>query len=192
MSVRSIVTVPNTTLRQPSLNVQIDKKTLQFALDLQETLVHKDNPKGVGLSAPQLGKNWNMFVTLLSTEGDEDPTPSDLRLYINPVITSTSKKTTFGPDKDEPILEGCLSIPGIYGPVPRFEWVQLEYWEPDGNELVKKEGKFSGFLARVIQHEHDHLLGRLFTDYSLGYDLPLYRFKGKEAIEIDKQIIEAF
>lgn len=192
--IKPIVTVPETVLRTVSKDVVIDKKVRDFISDLSATLFAKTNPKGVGLSAPQLGKNWNLFVTWLAPDPDEDPSPADLRLFINPIITGHSSDTTFGPDVDDPILEGCLSIPNLYGPVPRYSSITVSYQTmgKDPESIIYVEKTFKDFEARVVQHEYDHLKGKLFTDYSLEYDLPVYEFVGKKMKEIDKNIIKAF
>lgn len=220
----SILTVPNPILRQKSRQVlrsaatsdrrsralitlsvvevqSRDKKVLEFIKNLEETLLKKKNPPGVGLSAPQVGKSWRIFSTLL---------PKDkpvLQTYINPTIVSASKKLTLGNEKlkaisyklkadREPILEGCLSIPGIYGPVYRHEWVKLEYQLLNAKSskqnalsvkpyaLSKKVSTFSGFPARVLQHELDHLDGILFTDRALQQKLPLYEDRRGKLTEI--------
>ena len=117
----------------------------------------------------------------------------DLKIFLNPVIVDHSKETTYGADAEDPILEGCLSIPGIYGPVPRWEWVKVRYQTIDHrSQPVEKTERFSDFDARVIQHEYDHLQGILFTDYSLKMDLPVYEFVGKKMKEISKDILQAF
>jgi peptide deformylase len=192
-----IITVPHSTLRtvaQPV--VTIDKKVLQFIQNLQTTLAKKDNPKGVGLAAPQVDMKWRIFVTQLSPDGgrSNEEKPPVMRTFINPRIIDRPDKLTFGPDKREPILEGCLSIPGIYGPVPRWPWLRLEFQEIVNGELVIKTERFSDFAARVIQHENDHLDGVLFVDYALEYDLPLYKEdpKTEKLQEIDPQLVPSF
>lgn len=199
-----ILTVPHEILRKQSTEVTWDKKTQEIANALQDTLFAKENPKGVGLSAPQIGKNKRMYVTWLAQDPEDEPTHEDMIIFINPVITSRSSELTYGPDPEDPILEGCLSIPTLYGPVPRHEWVEVAFEtlqrtanseQPAVNSKLsakKREQRFSGFSARVIQHEQDHLDGVLFTDYSLKYDLPIYEFTGKKMKEIDKKIAEGF
>lgn len=150
------------------------------------------NPQGVGLSAPQIGKNARLFVTWLSADPEADPSKSDLKIYGNPVITAHSQDVTLGPDPEDPVLEGCLSIPKIYGPVPRYEWVELSFETMENGTMVSKEERAEGFLARVIQHEFDHLEGILFTDYSLKYDLPVYEYIGKKLVAMDTEVLEAF
>lgn len=192
MPVHKLTIVPSEILRAKSVDVSVDRKLISFVETLGETLVKHENPKGVGLSAPQIGKNWNVFVTLLPPDLNEEAVPADLRTFINPKIISVSNEMTFGEDKEEPILEGCLSIPDIYGPVPRHQWIEMEYdvIAPEG--FRKEQEKFEGFFARVVQHEYDHLQGVLFTDYSLQHDLPIYEYRKKKMIEIDKSFIKTY
>lgn len=193
MSKKPIILVPNQLLRAKSKDVSFDKKLEDLVTALRDTLFAKTDPQGVGLSAPQIGKNANVFVTWLAKNLEDDPTASDLKVFINPQIVDHSKETTYGADADDPILEGCLSIPGIYGPVPRWEWVKIEYSTLETVEGGKKiVEKYSDFDARVIQHEYDHLQGVLFTDYSLKMDLPIYEFVGKKMKEVSKDIVKVF
>ena len=202
---RPILCVPNPILRAKSFPVD-PKKDIglikKYIIDLEETLSKKDKPKGVGLSMPQIGKNVQIFSILLplsmnvpnsgrppKDEKDELEEEPILATYLNPVIVETSQEFTFGPDPKEPILEGCLSIPAIYGPVPRFTWIRLSYLTP---KFETQENTFYGFFGRVIQHEFDHLEGILFTDYILKYKLPLYEMHGKTMKEIDPDIAKSF
>lgn len=197
---KSIIVVPNPILRAKSMPVDL-KKDLKLikklVADLEETLEKKERPKGVGLSSPQIGKNLRVFSTLLPTSANEvdqgRPTDAEkdlakLTTYINPEIVETSKNVTFGPDAKDPILEGCLSIPKLYGPVPRWTWIKLRYTTPQQEVL---ENTFHGFFARVIQHEYDHLEGILFIDYIKKYELPFYEMRGTKMSEIDRSIINA-
>lgn len=192
MAIHKLTVVPSTTLRKQSTDLKFDRKLVSFIKDLGETLYKHENPKGVGLSAPQIGKNWNVFVTLLPSNGDEDATQKDLRVYINPKIISVSNEMTYGDDEEEPILEGCLSIPNIYGPVPRHQWIELEFDAITKVGFKKQQERFDNFFARVIQHEYDHLRGILFTDYSVKHDLPIYELKNKKMVEIDKSLIKSY
>lgn len=197
---KSIIVVPNPILRAKSMPVDFNKDLKlikKLVADLEETLEKKERPKGVGLSSPQIGKNLRVFSTLLPASANEDgqgrPTDAEkdlakLATYINPEIIESSKERTFGPDPEDPILEGCLSIPKLYGPVPRFTWVKLRYTSPQQEVF---ENTFHGFYARVIQHEYDHLEGVLFTDYVKKYELPFYEMRGTKMSEIDRSIINA-
>src|SRR3989344_3041884 len=119
-----IITVPNPILRQKSKPVaKIDHKVADFIDDLSATLIHTDNPKGVGLSAPQVGKLWRIFITLLDGK---------LTTFINPEIIAASKQLTLNCNRKRPFLEGCLSIPKTYGPVWRHTWVKLKWQMMDG------------------------------------------------------------
>lgn len=188
-----IVTVPHSALRRETRTVSAHTKKLpSFIKELVETLDRKRNPRGVGLAAPQVDQNWQIFTTLIPTPGASEDAPPQPRVFVNPEIANHSQKVTFGPDKDSPILEGCLSIPEVYGPVPRWEWVEMLFEEWIDGQLVRKTEHFAGFPARVMQHEYDHLQGVLFTDYSLQYDLPVYKDRSKKLEEIDKRILEAF
>ncbi|HSW90222.1 MAG TPA: peptide deformylase [Patescibacteria group bacterium] len=189
----TILTVPNPVLRAQSKDVVIDKKVGNFLKDLEKTVIAARNPRGVGLSAPQIGKNWNVFVTWMDeADPHKNPSKEDICFFINPKLTGNSGETTYGPDKSDPILEGCLSIPKIYGPVPRFTWIDVSFLTLQKGEFIQKEARFNDFFARVIQHEYDHLQGKLFTDYSIEHDLPVYEFEGKHWKKIDKTILKAY
>lgn len=139
-----LVTIPNPSLRQPSqpVSLPLTQDVKDFIKDMVVAMIEYD---GVGLAAPQVGRNINIIV--INTE--EAPT-----VYINPVV----KKTSWRKDKQE---EGCLSVPGVFGVVRRPIIVTVEYNDLEGN-LISEE--LNSFLARVFQHEVDHLNGILFTD----------------------------
>ncbi|MFA5052494.1 MAG: peptide deformylase [Parcubacteria group bacterium] len=101
---------------------------------------------GVGISANQVGLNWRMFI--VSYDG---------KFYVifNPRITKYSEKTT-------EMEEGCLSVPGVIVPVSRSETITLEAEDKSGKKLKIKA---FGILARIFQHETDHLNGKLIIDY---------------------------
>jgi peptide deformylase len=100
---------------------------------------------GVGLAAPQIGRSIRLFVATVNGRDF---------VFINPVITARSEsKIVFE--------EGCLSLPGQFLPVERFERITVEYDDSDG---TRKSMEADGFLAIVIQHEYDHLDGVLITD----------------------------
>ncbi len=195
-----IVTVPHPALREPAQPIiTVDKKLLKFVEELQRTLDKKKNPPGVGLAAPQVATNMRIFTTKLAPFTEEDDyNPRDLNLaeiryYINPQVIDHSSELVLGVDEEEPDLEGCLSIPGIYGPVPRWEWIEVEYQQVQEQELITHRERFADFYARVVQHEIDHLDGILFTDYLKKYDLPVYQTDRRDnLVEIDPRIIEIF
>jgi peptide deformylase len=177
-----ILIAPHPTLRAKSIEIDaITPEIKEFIANLEDTLVRKKNPEGVGLSAPQLGKSWRIFSTFIPGENHVRP----LKTFINPVITKSSKQLTLGPNAKKPYMEGCLSIPKYYGPVWRHQWLTLTYqtYDPTSNSLIENKTNASDFDARVIQHELDHLNGILFTDHVIGDKLPLYIEQNGELVE---------
>ena len=121
--------------------------------DMYETL---SGSIGCGLSAPQIGQSLRLFVVDADKLGEYYPECKGFKkVFINPVITKYSRKTCVD-------NEGCLSVPGVIKGVKRSESVTVEYFDEEFN---KHKEKFSGFAARIIQHEYDHLEGKLMTDY---------------------------
>lgn len=158
-----ILSVPHDALRQKSLS--IDKITLDVQEkieDLKEAMVSAHNPEGVGLSFPQIGYNLRGFVTYLEKK---------MKVYLNPVILDQGEDKTLGGTPERPTLEGCLSIPWLYGPVWRPKKLKIQALDEHGVEFTKV---LSSFPARLAMHEYDHLEGVLFTDYTLRDSLPLY------------------
>ena len=181
---KKIIEIPNQNLRKVSKPVtKVDKKFIKFVAEIEETLDKKRNPRGVGLAAPQVDSPQRVFVLNVDK----------LQTYINPKIVKTSENTTFGPDPEDPIMEGCLSMPDLYGPVPRWEWIETEFQTLENGELISKTATFKDFEARVFQHELDHLDGILFTDYALDFDIPVYReYKKDKYQEVDVAMLELF
>lgn len=142
----NILIDPDPILRKESAPLDPDKlkesEMQEFCRNLTSTMKEKD---GVGLAAPQVGKNIRVIVITI------DGKPACL---INPQITKKSWARAW----DE---EGCLSVPGKYGQVERHKKVNCSYLTPGGK---KKQIKAQDFTARIIQHEIDHLDGILFTD----------------------------
>ncbi|MDO5561716.1 MAG: peptide deformylase [bacterium] len=178
-----IITAPNVVLRQVSTPVNTQERHLQRLLDqLQQTLSHSDI--GVGLAAPQIGVNLRVLALKL--------TPANqVVCYLNPQITQTSTdKTLRSREQKKDDLEGCLSLPKIYAPVPRYEWINVTYQQLENGKLVDKSERFSQFAARVFQHEYDHLDGILFLDRALDAGTSLYYEKNGELTEIDRQQLQ--
>jgi peptide deformylase len=182
-----ILTVPDQKLRKKSKKIsKVDKKLLNLTNKMKNILNNKNEPKGVGLAAPQVGQLYRIFIT-------NELKSKSIQLFINPKIINHSSDLTLGPNSDEPALEGCLSIPNLYGPVPRYEWIKLEYLFLKETQLIKHTNKFINFEARVIQHEIDHLDGILFTDHILEHNLPIYIDKNRQLVELkNKSILETF
>ena len=142
-------------LRKVAAEIPEDYKELdQLIADMFETMHVSD---GVGLAAPQIGKSLRIFVidTTPMSESAEEPELKDFRrVFINPYIVE---------EWGEPwaFEEGCLSLPNIREEVTRPDHVRIEYYDENWN---LKEEEYDGIRARVIQHEYDHLDGRLFVD----------------------------
>lgn len=139
-----ILTMGNDLLRQKAQRIdKIDAKIADLAEQMLEII---KTDKGVGLAGPQIGFMKRIFVVHIPN--DEE------RIFINPSIIGTSEKTC----KYE---EGCLSIPGLYCEVVRSEAIKIQAWNVKGKPFTIET---DGLLARVIQHEYDHLEGVLFVD----------------------------
>ncbi len=137
-------------LRKKAAEVEeVDIKTIELIRNMFDTM---HNANGIGLAANQVGSDKSIFVVDLSVlEEYKDQTPL---VFINPRIINRSDDTVF-------IEEGCLSIPDIRAEVERPKSVTVVYQDTD---LKEKTIDADDFLARVIQHEYDHLQGVLFTD----------------------------
>lgn len=162
MSLRQIATLPDPVLRRKARPVTVFDKNLQTLVnDMIETM--RDAP-GVGLAAPQISLSERLIVVEYADEPPEDPNRAEdeavkevkPKLYIlaNPEIVKSSEETELG-------VEGCLSIPGIVGEVERHSWVQIKAQNLHGKPTRLKA---QGWLARIFQHEIDHLNGVLFPD----------------------------
>lgn len=181
-----IVSVPHPVLTTPAKNVgKIDRKILDIIAQMKKTLLEKTNPKGVGLAAPQIGIPLKIFITKSTEE-------SGIEVFINPTIMEFSKEKseikrprgnkTKGTVREKK-LEGCLSIPNVWGYLKRSSKVILRYTDIKG--IIREKG-YSGFMATIIQHETDHLEGILFTRRVLEQKQKLYRIerdeKGEETL----------
>jgi len=121
---------------------------------------------GVGLAAPQVGKAVRIFLVDASPFAEEEPENEEeaknfeilknfKKTFINPIIEEES-------GKEWAFAEGCLSIPGIREDVFRKSVIKISYFDEDWNFF---EESYTGLVARIIQHEYDHVEGILFTDY---------------------------
>lgn len=139
-----IVKLGEESLREKSVAVEkVNDEIKQLANDMFETMIEAD---GVGLAAPQIGKNIRMFVII----ADDDIR----RVFINPQIIKTSEEVG-------PYDEGCLSIPQVYESIIRPLKVTVQALNENGKPFTLDA---DGLLARIIQHEYDHLEGIVFID----------------------------
>jgi peptide deformylase len=148
MAIRPILQYPDKRLRIPGENVEEFGAELHTLIeDMAETMYAAP---GVGLAAPQIGVSMRLFIVDVAVDEDE---PSDLKVFINPEILETEGETLFG--------EGCLSFPGVREDVTRAERVKVRALDRDGKPF---ELEADGLLAIAIQHENDHLEGKLMID----------------------------
>lgn len=152
-----IVAYGSPVLKKCAADLSLDPKIIEpLVANMYETMYHA---KGVGLAAPQIGMSIRLFL-IDSTKLNSDDERKDREeegikeAFINAKILTYSEETIS-------MEEGCLSIPGVYGMVERPKKIRIQYFD---SKLVLQEKDFSGFTARVIQHEYDHIEGELFTD----------------------------
>ncbi|HSG45303.1 MAG TPA: peptide deformylase [Anaerolineales bacterium] len=159
MTLRKIVTLPDPVLRRKAREIKrFDKELHTLIDDMVETM--REAP-GVGLAAPQIGLSERLLVVEYyerepeedEEENGEEP-PKKVWAIINPEIAKASNEKVMG-------VEGCLSIPGLVGEVERHEEVLVKGLNKHGKPTKIKA---KGWLARIFQHEIDHLNGVLFPD----------------------------
>ncbi len=150
MAIRDILIHPDPRLKTVADPVEtIDDAIRRLSEDMLETMYHAP---GIGLAAPQLGVMKRLLV--MDCEKDETAPPQPMVL-LNPRVTWTSELINV-------YEEGCLSIPEQYGEVARPAEVEVAWVGLDGNA---QSARFDGLWATCVQHEIDHLDGRLFIDY---------------------------
>lgn len=149
-----IYTYGRPVLRKVATDITSDYPDLnQLIADMFETMHRSD---GVGLAAPQIGKDIRLVVITLDSLKDEFPEYEGFeRVFINPHIVEVDNSDICSME------EGCLSLPGIHEPVKRPKRVKVKWMD---ESWVEHEEWIDGFWARVIQHEIDHLEGKLFVD----------------------------
>jgi peptide deformylase len=169
-----IIIAPHPVLRKKAKPItKVDTKIIDLIEQLRSTLKSQSDPEGVGLAFPQVNKSLRAFAFRRVLD-ETDVSQIEPQVAINPEIIQHSQEKNLGTQPDQPDLEGCLSLPKLYGPVPRWTWVELKYQVLEQDQLRTKTEKFKNFSARIVQHEFDHLNGVLFTDYTLKHDLPIY------------------
>lgn len=150
MAVRPLVQTNDPVLRQRAQRVTSFGPALQSLIaDMVDTMRAQE---GAGLAAPQIGVPQQVLIIQLP-ENEEEPESGELYVLCNPKIVRRRG--------EEPGVERCLSLPGFAGEVPRATMVTVEGEDAEGNPV---RIKVQGFLARVFQHEIDHLYGRLYID----------------------------
>lgn len=157
-----VINAPNPILAEKAKEVKkIDKEIIKLIEEMKQTLLSAKDPEGVGLAAPQVGKLLRIFIIKPTAN-------SSIQTFINPEIlslTNEEKKKDEDTVKKEKSrkklikLEGCLSLPNIWGLVQRKSKLTLSYLNEKGEKHIRQ---FTDFSAIIIQHEMDHLNGDLF------------------------------
>ena len=148
-----IYTYGQPVLRKEAEDLEPDYPELKALV--QNMFETNERADGVGLAAPQIGLPIRVVIVDLTPLAEDNPEYADFkRAYINGYIVEEEGETIL-------MDEGCLSLPGIHEKVPRAEKVRIQYVDED---FVEHDEWVEGFLARVIQHEFDHLDGKVFTD----------------------------
>lgn len=153
-----VLTTPDPLLHRRALPIiKLDKKLDKQIADMIDTLRSAKDPEGVGLAAPQVGINRRLFIVTFNGVPE---------IFINPILTNFSKATLKDVHRKEKDrwLEGCLSVPRLWGFVNRAYSVEIDYLTPVDGSLQKRHRKLEDADASYVQHENDHLDGILFTD----------------------------
>ena len=152
MALRQIVTLPDPILRRKARTVSRFDAELQTLIDdMIDTM--REAP-GVGLAAPQVGIQDRIIVVEYAEDEENEESPKKLYVMVNPEIKQQSEETVVG-------VEGCLSIPGWQGEVERAYSVTVKGQTRRGQPMKVKA---KGWMARIFQHEVDHVNGVVFTD----------------------------
>lgn len=169
-----IYTYGNKVLREEAQDITPDFPDLkQLISDMFETMTESD---GVGLAAPQIGKSIRVVVVDLDVLSEDYPEYKDFKkAYINPHIIEYDEES---PKKS--MEEGCLSLPGIHESVTRPTRIHVKYMDED---FAPHDEWVEGYLARVMQHEFDHLEGTMFIDRISPMRKQLIRNKLKALVQ---------
>lgn len=174
--------MPADSLTQPTQSVvKIDDKIKKIVYAMEKILIVQDDPPGVGLAANQVGLNLSIFIIKPTQK-------SKTKVFINPkiiktILTNSTNLTSSTKKKRKRVkLEGCLSIPRIWGPVKRAERIFVNYQDLTGRKYLKW---FTGFEAIILQHEVDHLNGIVFTQRAVEQKGQLYREENDELVKIE-------
>ena len=148
-----IVIYGSQVLRNKSENITPDYP--DFKKLVEDMFLTLEEAEGVGLAAPQIGKNIRLFIVDCTPWGEDDPSLADYRkVFVNAEIYERSEETSL-------FEEGCLSLPGLHENVRRPVRIRMRYLDEN---FVEHDEEFTGRPARVIQHEYDHIEGLVFTD----------------------------
>jgi len=171
-----LVDITNPILLQKARPVEkIDDTLAKQIADMKRVLIQSNI--GIGIAAPQVGVPLQLFLVSPNLPESKHKYNEPVIVFINPRIVSLSKKKI---PYAKRTLEGCLSMPDIWGAVARSNEVTLSYRDEN---FVEHTQTFSGHLGRIIQHETDHLSGILFTHHVIAQGNPLYRTGKNDKLE---------
>ena len=177
--IKKVVDATNPSLRKKSKPIKkFDKKLKMLVRDLKDTIVAQKDPEGIGLAAPQIRRNVRVFIIKPDKE---------ISVFINPKVIKLGKTKSRSDEKKgkaNKTMEGCLSLPHFYGPLLRSDNITIQYSDEKG---VKKTARIKGLDAQIIQHEIDHLNGKLFTDHLLKQKERLY-----ELVDGEWEVVDLF
>lgn len=166
-----IVKAPNPVLSAKAKSIKkVDKGISKLIAQMEESLDSATDPIGVGLAAPQVGKSLQLFIAKPSLK-------SPISVFINPRIIKKIVSKSKGKKANTKKLEGCLSLPNIWGEVNRYPEVMVEYLDETGK---KHQRKLTGFMSTIVQHEIDHLNGVLFPKKVLEQKGTMYKSEKNE------------
>ena len=147
-----VVVFGDPVLRKRASDIPKGEDIKKLVADMFETMVAAD---GIGLAAPQIGKSIRLFVVDATMLDDEPDLKTFKKVFVNATILDST-------GVDEEMEEGCLSIPNIREKIIRKDRIRVSWFDEN---WVAYEEEFSGMKARIIQHEYDHIEGKLFLDH---------------------------
>lgn len=139
-----------------NISDDIDKDYPELEKLIKDMFLTLEDCEGVGLAAPQIGKNIRLFIVDCTPWGEDNPELAEYKkVFINAEIYEESEETDL-------FNEGCLSLPGLNEDIRRPIAIRMRYMDEN---FVEHDEEFTGLPARVIQHEYDHIDGEVFTDH---------------------------
>lgn len=154
-----ILTLPNPILRKKAKEVEKINENVKTVIENMTLALESSEIEGLAIAAPQIGESVRIILIRVREQRDKEgiiiQKEIPLTAYINPVITKFSKEKKI-------LEEGCLSYPNYYGSVERSSKIRFEATTMSGKKIKKNA---AGILAKIVQHEVDHLDGILFIDY---------------------------
>jgi len=170
MAARPVITMPDPMLRRKAHKITSFNKEFQILVD--EMIETMRMEPGVGLAAPQINISSQLIVVEYPLDDQVEDAKPELFIVVNPEITKTTNETVMG-------VEGCLSVPDLVGEVERYTSIVISGLDRQGK---KQKIHSTGWLARIFQHETDHLNGILFVDRAKKIWKPEVEDSGEKVI----------